>query len=116
MDEVAPNTMNLREFCSQEGGITLYYQLLNLAGSVYIWVGMEEAKLGSLVAAFTPRVGPPATSSLLGPATEGTQRVNLMAQRLQERIKKHVLLSVNVPSEDLMLGVEQRLVEELCVA
>ena len=108
--------MNLREFHSQEGGITLYYQLLTLAGSVYIWVGTEEAKLGSLVAAFTPRVGPPATSSLLGPVSEGSQRTTLMAQRLQERIQKHVLLSVNVPSDDLMLGVEQRLVEELCVA
>lgn len=116
MDELTPNTMNLREFHSQEGGTTLYYQMLTLAGSVYIWVGTEEAKLGSLVAAFTPRVGPPATSSLLGPVTEGSQRTTLMAQRLQERIKKHILLSVNVPSEDLMLGVEQRLVEELCVA
>lgn len=116
MDGLAPNTMNLREFRSQEGIVTLYYQLLTLAGSVYIWVGTEEARLGSLVAAFSPRVGPPATSSLLGPATEGSQRIALMAQRLQERIQKQVLLSVNVPNEDLMLGVEQRLVEELCVA
>ncbi|KAG0717746.1 Proteasome assembly chaperone 4 [Chionoecetes opilio] len=116
MDEITPNTMNIREFQSQEGPITLYYQLLSLAGSVYVWVGTEDAKLGSLVAAFTSRVGPPATSSLLGPVGEGSQRVSSMAQRLQERVRKQVLLSVNVPSDELMVGVEQRLLEELCVA
>ncbi|KAK3870944.1 hypothetical protein Pcinc_023879 [Petrolisthes cinctipes] len=107
--------LNLQEFTSQHGDLTLYYQLVSLTGSVYIWVGTDQGNFGSLIAAMESRVGPPALSTLLGPAGDQTHSTSQLAERLQRRTKKHLLLSVNVPSDDLLPQVEQRLIEELCV-
>lgn len=115
MDEVVPG-LNLREFISQHGDCTIYYQLLTLRGSVYAWVGKQQGNLGGLVAALGSRVGPPAVSTLLGPSGAGSHQASQLAERLQKRVQKPVLLSMNLPSDDLIPHVEQRLLEELCVA
>ncbi|KAK8726417.1 hypothetical protein OTU49_010255 [Cherax quadricarinatus] len=114
MDELVPG-LSLREFISQHGDLTIYYQLLTLTGSVYAWVGTEQGSMGGLVAAMVSRVGPPAVSTLLGPSGAGSHQTSQLAERLQKRAQKHVLLSMNLPSDDLIPHVEQRLLEELCV-
>lgn len=117
MDFTDPaSNLNLQEFSSQQGDSTIYYQLLNLSGSVYIWVGTQQGNLASLVAALGSRIGPPAVSTLLGPSGAQSHQASQLAQRLQRRSQRQVLLSVNLPSDDLIPHVEQRLLEELCVA
>lgn len=115
MDELTPS-LSLQEFTSQHGDLTIYYQLLTLTGSVYAWVGMQQGNMGGLVAALGSSRGPPAVSTLLGPSAAGSHQASQLAERLQRRAQKHVLLSMNLPSDDLIPHVEQRLLEELCVA
>lgn len=113
--DVASN-LSLQEFVSNNGDFTIYYQLLNLTGSVYIWVGTEQGNLAGLVAALGSRVGPLAASTLLGPLGAQSHEASQLAQRLQRRCKQQILLSVNLPTDDLIPHVEKRLLEELCVA
>lgn len=111
-----PTNMRIQEFSSDNGDCTIYYHLLHMSGSVYAWVGTEQANMGSLVAAMATRIGPPALTTLLGPSSVGSHAWAQAAQRLHKRTGHQVLLSVNLPSDELLQHVEQRLLEELCCA
>jgi len=111
-----PSNMHVQEFCSDIGERTIYYHLLKMSGSVYVWVGTDQANMGSLVAALATRVGPPASATLLGPSSVCSHAWSQVAQRLHSRTGQQVLLSVNLPSDGLLEHVEQRLLEELCMA
>lgn len=115
MAELTPG-LSLQEFTSQHGDCTLFYQLLALTGTVYAWVGTDRGNMGSLVAALETRRGPTAVSTLLGPSGTESHQASQLAERLQRRAQKHIILSVNLPSDDFIPHVEQRLLEELCVA
>lgn len=114
MDEIAPG-LGLQEFCSQQGDSTIYYHLLNLSGSVYVWVGTEQGYLEGMVAALGSRLGPSAVTTLLGSSDAQSLQASHLAERLQRRTQRHILLSLNLPSDELIPHVEQRLLEELCV-
>ncbi|CAL4061736.1 unnamed protein product [Meganyctiphanes norvegica] len=111
-----PTNMHVTEFCSDIGERTIYYHLLHMSGSVYAWVGTEQANMGSMVTALATRVGPPASATLLGPSSVGSHAWSQVAQRLHSRTGQQVLLSVNLPNDDVLPQVEQRLLEELCMA
>ena len=108
--------LQLEEFSSQAGNSTIYYQLLRLTGSVYVWVGTDRGLMAGLVAAAKPRVGSPVVSTLLGSSSANDQQTVEMTRRLQQRTDLFILLSLNLPSDDLLAHVEERLVEKLCFA
>lgn len=106
------NSSRLRidEFSSSIGDITLYYHVLHLEESVYVWIGTESGQMSSLIGAFHSRVdgAPPAISNILGPINDG-QSCHL-AERLQHRIGKNIFLSANLPDEALSLHAEEQLI------
>lgn len=104
----------LEEFSSRVDDVTLFYQVLRLEESVFVWVGTEEGRLRGLVGAFESRLqgAPPAVSTLLGSTADGGQ-LNSLAERLKMRTGQNVLLSVNLPDEAMSLHVEEQLISHL---
>nr|XP_056710756.1 proteasome assembly chaperone 4 [Euleptes europaea] len=93
----------------------VHFHAMRLRGSLFLWVGEEEApRLSNLaVAMCTPRDSIPASTSLLGDASDSTS--NSLAQRLASKTKKQIFVSYNIKNTDnsFILLVENRIKEEM---
>ena len=113
--EPSTSSLQLEEFTSHQGDATVFYKILMMDGSAFVWAGTEANRLDSLTAAFMGRGGStpsPAASVLLGPMGDG--QLTQMAERLRTRVDLNLFLSINV-SEELAPHVEERLVERFTV-
>lgn len=115
-DNVCQSQFQLEEFTSSTESSLLYYQILQMSGSVYIWVGTEAGEQGSVVAAIAPRLssglGGCPTATLVGGANQDMGAA--CASRLQSKLQYPVILSLNIPEDLLLLShIENTLVKRL---
>lgn len=106
----------IEEFKSEWESTLLYYHVLKMNNSAYVWVGTEAGEQGALIAALSARPGVdtdgvPATSLLRGNCQE---MASSSAVRLQSRLKYPILLSLDIPEAPLLLEhVENILLQRL---
>lgn len=105
----------LEEFTSESDSLVLYYHILRMQGSVYVWVGRETGEQDCLVAAIAARSGVPGTtpvSTLIGGS--GQDMAATCAGRLQAKLKFPILLSLSIPEDVLVLEhVEKTILQRL---
>ncbi|XP_072013507.1 proteasome assembly chaperone 4-like [Amphiura filiformis] len=91
----------------------VYFHVLKLEGSFYLWIGLKPARMDNLAVAMATRLDQvPCSSALLG------DRTNListnLAQKLAKSTGKQVFISCSLPDNRMLLPlVEKRLHEEL---
>ncbi|KAJ8042076.1 Proteasome assembly chaperone 4 [Holothuria leucospilota] len=91
----------------------VFFQVLKMKDSFFIWVGSESPKLAGLAVAMTTNVDKePSSASMIG------ENVDLLsaslAKKLAKATKKQVFVSYNFPSDHQLLSlVEKRLNEEM---
>eukprot|EP01112_Ceratiomyxa_fruticulosa_P002264 TRINITY_DN1236_c0_g1_i1.p1 TRINITY_DN1236_c0_g1~~TRINITY_DN1236_c0_g1_i1.p1 ORF type:complete len:172 (-),score=40.61 TRINITY_DN1236_c0_g1_i1:144-608(-) len=92
---------------------SIYYQVIVLRDSYYVWIGSKAATMDELaVAITTPYDKIPSASSLLGQNVDGLSQG--LATRLATRTKKVFFVSCNLPNDQIMIAfAEKKLVEFL---
>eukprot|EP00871_Galdieria_phlegrea_P002758 jgi/Galph1/3483/GphlegSOOS_G2183.1 len=99
------------EFQEKWDNVIVYFEVLKMKDSLYIWLGFERPLMKCLSVAFPTSSGS-ANSKLFGPSKDESQ---LLATRLAKRFECPVFVSlgwVDV-STDLFTAIERRLVQEL---
>ncbi|KAK2556923.1 Proteasome assembly chaperone 4 [Acropora cervicornis] len=91
---------------------TVYFQVLRMKDSLYIWIG-SSPELSSLAVAMCTRYDSvPSVANLLG--SKADLNSSTLAQRLAKKTKKQCFVSYNVPTENMLLSlVEQRINQEI---
>ena len=106
---------HLEEFSRTFKSQLVFFQLLHMQGSVYVWVGTNSGEQGSIVAAIATRadIGNINTATtLLGGNTE-QMSINC-ASRLQAKLHYPIILSLNIPDDlQLLENVERTILEKL---
>ncbi|XP_054841607.1 proteasome assembly chaperone 4 [Eublepharis macularius] len=105
--------ISLHNFCGRLSEQLVHFHAMRLRDSLFLWIG-EAPQLSSLaVAMCTPRDSIPASTSLLGDASDSTS--NCLAQRLASKTKKQIFVSYNIKNTDssFILLVENRIKEEM---
>ena len=106
--------LHLEEYTSSYKSCVIYYHILRLAGSAYVWVGTEAGEQGSVVAALTSRVAglSAPVSTLIGGATQEPSAA--CASRLQLKLGFPLVLSLNIADDQQLLEhTEKFLLEKL---
>ncbi|EKX32361.1 hypothetical protein GUITHDRAFT_82378 [Guillardia theta CCMP2712] len=94
--------------------VKVYYQLLLMKDSIYVWIGASSPSMKNLDMAMPSSLDPlPLSVTLMG---EGSESIgSSLARRLSMRLKAQVFVSYNLPSSmpALQGQAEKRLFEEL---
>ncbi|KAL9229134.1 hypothetical protein vseg_004635 [Gypsophila vaccaria] len=92
----------------------VHFQIMRLNKQIYVWIGCNSTKMGSLYAAAPTR--PPtevSVASLLGGTSDNTG--SSLARRLVLRTGLNIVLACNLPKNNSMLEIsaEKKLAEKL---
>eukprot|EP00088_Acartia_fossae_P055701 TRINITY_DN6469_c0_g1_i13.p1 TRINITY_DN6469_c0_g1~~TRINITY_DN6469_c0_g1_i13.p1 ORF type:complete len:123 (+),score=31.58 TRINITY_DN6469_c0_g1_i13:51-419(+) len=110
--EDVPCSLTTHNFSTQIIDKTVLFQVLQMNGQVYIWIGDESASLSNL------SVGIPGVQGQNGAATcifgsSGDQSREL-SEKLSSRLKKQVWVSFNTTDDILTTpGIIQALIDEI---
>ena len=93
---------------------TVHFQLIQLGGASYVWIGSAEGTLDTLslgVPASNPKL-PPSGTTLMGSGADGASRT--MAQRLARKLSHPVFVSINIRDDaELRLFAERNVLAAL---
>ncbi|XP_072139797.1 proteasome assembly chaperone 4 [Mobula birostris] len=106
-------TLSTHDFSERLAGQSVYFHVLRMSGSFFLWVGTAPT-LSNLAVAMSTRFDPtPVSSLILGDTSDTTP--NSLAQRLAKKTGKQVFISYNLPNTNtnLSLEVENRIKQEM---
>ncbi|XP_072929148.1 proteasome assembly chaperone 4 [Hemitrygon akajei] len=106
-------TLSMHDFSERLAGQSVYFHVLRMSGSFFLWVGTAPT-LSNLAVAMSTRFDPtPVSSLILGDTSDTTS--NSLAQRLAKKTGKQVFISYNLPNTNtnLLLEVENRIKQEM---
>ncbi|XP_062925459.1 proteasome assembly chaperone 4 isoform X2 [Mobula hypostoma] len=106
-------SLSMHDFSERLAGQSVYFHVLRMSGSFFLWVGTAPT-LSNLAVAMSTRLDPtPVSSLILGDTSDTTP--NSLAQRLAKKTGKQVFISYNLPNTNtnLSLEVENRIKQEM---
>ncbi|KAJ7564078.1 hypothetical protein O6H91_02G000300 [Diphasiastrum complanatum] len=110
----ADSEPNMICFSDEAHDATFHFQIICLKEQLYIWIGCNSAKLGTVFASIpTPYNTTPSLAALIGGGASSTG--GSMARRLAMKTGWSILLASNLPSNALVLEsfAERKLFQEL---
>ncbi|XP_069765056.1 proteasome assembly chaperone 4 isoform X2 [Narcine bancroftii] len=113
MSAVGAGTLSVYDFSEKLAGQSVYFHVLRMSGSFFLWVGTAPT-LSNLAVAMSTRFDPtPVSTLILGDASDTTP--SSIAQRLAKKTGKQVFISYNLPNTNtsLSLEVENRIKQEM---
>ena len=94
---------------------TVYFKIIKLSDSFFVWVGLEPSLSNMAVAMPTPHTSVPSGSLLFGNKSGETTSTSL-AQKLAKKSNKQIFVSCSIPfDQHLSVLVEKRLAQELAL-
>ena len=109
------SNFGLEEFSSDfDGDTTLFFHIVRMQSSAYVWVGTEAGNQGCLVGGSLPRIPVPGGSVSTVLLEGNSQDTALQSvQRLIKVLKFPIMLSLDIPdSQEMLLHVESTIIEK----